>query len=440
MKVLLFQSPLGHPYRHVFPYGLCAVATALKENHVVKVLDPNVIPDYHRYIQTVMAEFRPAILGVSLRNIDTVRKNVPLLFHKSFQRFLTELKGGAPDTPIIAGGPGFSLFPREIMAACPEIDFGIRGEGEESFPELLVNMGHAESVKGVFYRHKGSVLYSGDRSPLYLSRLPRVDRSFVDMSPYTGFPYDIGVESKRGCIFNCAYCCYQHLNGYGLRLRQPGHVVDEIEELISEYGITTFSFTDSVFDAPRQHAEAICRHITERRLKINWAAWFNGKAFDEAFFFSLVKAGCNFFVFSPDGYTPRTLRGLKKHLTHADISNIYRIFRKYGHGVTVTFNFFGNSPDMGWIDFLRTLVFCIKAKLILQDRLHRAGMDHIRILPRTALYETALKKKVISNHTNLLPDNANDYERVFYFDPQRKGVGFLFQLFGSLQGRGYTLQ
>jgi anaerobic magnesium-protoporphyrin IX monomethyl ester cyclase len=440
MRVLLLQSPLGLPYRHVYPHGLCSLASSLKERYEVKVADPNVVPDPPAYIKSLVGSFKPDVMGISLRNIDTVRQNVPWLFYLPFKRFLNELRIISPGTPLIVGGPGFSIFPKALMEFCPEIDLGVYLEGEESLPELLENLNRPENVKGIFFRKNNEILFSGNRLPPDMTNMPAIDRSFIDVGPYTALPYDIGVETKRGCILDCAYCSYPYLNGRKLRLRTPARIVDEIEELAYKYKLKTFSFIDSVFDVPGAHCIAICEEMIKRKVKIKWLAWFNGEDFDGELFSLALRAGCNFFSFSPDAYTPRTLRGLQKHLKHEDIGRIYKIFRQHREPVKVTFNFFGNSPDIRLIDFLRTLAFCLRAKVFLRHCLHRAGMDYIRILPNTALHRIALEKRIITPGINLLPDNTETFQKLFYHEPDARTVDFLFRVFNGLQGKGYAVE
>ena len=54
------------------------------------------------------------------------------------------------------------------------------------------------------------------------------------------------------------------LNGKEYRLRAPKRVVDDIELLLKENGIDTFTFVDSVFNIPLTHAEDICNEIIKR--------------------------------------------------------------------------------------------------------------------------------------------------------------------------------
>ncbi len=435
MKILLSQSPLGPKESVVFPQGICCVATSVKAKHDLKVFDPNIEVGYQNKLRELIASFQPDVIGVSLRNIDTTRINDPKFYYLVFLDFLVELKTIAPDVTIIAGGAGFSIFPERLMELCKEIDFGVHLEAEESFPELLENLNDPAGVKGVFIRDNEGVIYTGDRNHVDVAALPIVDRSFIDINKYRLKPFDIGIETKRGCMLNCAYCCYPHLNGKGVRLRTPGQVVDEIEELIEKYTLKNFTFIDSVFDVPKNHCVAIVNEIISRKIKIDWSAWFSGREFDEDLFFLFVKAGCKDFSFSPDAYTTKALKGLNKYIRHKDIIRIYNIFKKHAveTDTKVSFNFFINSPEIGLVDFFRTLFFCVKAKIVLGDRLSGIGTDYIRIMPFTLLYNTALKKKRITPETNLLPDTIDDYKGIFYHEPGSMVVDGIFMSFQKIK-------
>lgn len=435
MKVLLFQAPLGRHDRPVFPYGICCVATAIKQQHEVRVFDPNVESDYPGKVRELIASFQPEVIGVSLRNVDTTSVEDPWLYYLPFTRFLKELRIISPGVPIITGGSGFSIFPEKLMELCPEIDFGVYLEAEESFPELLGNLTDAASVKGVFVRQNGQVKYTGERRQVEVAKLPIVDRSFLDIGKYSRMPFDVGVETKRGCMLNCAYCCYPHLNGHGVRLRSPGQVVDEIEELVTRYKLKNFAFIDSVLDVPKEHYLAILREMIRRRLKVEWSGWFSGREFDEEMFFLSVEAGCKIFSFSPDAFTAKALRGLNKYIRHEDILRIYDIFKKHAVSTDtkVSFNFFANSPESGLADVLQTLAFCVKAKLVLRGRLNSRGTGYIRIMPFTALYETALKKKLLAPETNMLPDNTDSFKKLFYHEPHSATIDLIFTIIQGLQ-------
>ena len=83
----------------------------------------------------------------------------------------------------------------------------------------------------------------------------------------------VGVQTKRGCPFQCIYCVYPQLEGRRYRLRSPEAVVEEIENVAVRSKVRHFFFVDSVFNDPREHALAICRELGRRRLPVRWSAY-----------------------------------------------------------------------------------------------------------------------------------------------------------------------
>ena len=81
-------------------------------------------------------EAAPDILGISLRNLDPLGNRTTSLM-VPFAITLDFIRRAAPDTPLLAGGTGFSLFPERIMADYPQITCGIAGEAENNILPLL---------------------------------------------------------------------------------------------------------------------------------------------------------------------------------------------------------------------------------------------------------------------------------------------------------------
>jgi len=67
------------------------------------------------------------------------------------------IKETLPSCKLVVGGPGFSLFSKEIMKRNPEIDIGVVSEGELAFYELLENLDHLERVRNLVIRRNGKL-------------------------------------------------------------------------------------------------------------------------------------------------------------------------------------------------------------------------------------------------------------------------------------------
>ena len=92
------------------------------------------------------------------------------------------------------------------------------------------------------------------------------------------------MQSKRGCVFGCIFCPSRSIWGCSFRLRSPKKVADEIEMLVNDFGITSFSFAESVFNSPIDYSRKLCQEIINRKLDVKWAAAFNPAFINSEFY------------------------------------------------------------------------------------------------------------------------------------------------------------
>ncbi len=199
MKILLVQAYLGRREKEgaLYPIGLAYLAAVLGKKHEVKILDPNLYENPLEEIASVLNAFKPDVVGISQRNIDTTQLRDLFLYINALEPTVRLVRKTLPSAKILVGGSGFSLFPERIMQNIPEIDCGVYLEGEESLPELLDNMATPEKVKGLYIRKNGNMVFTGLRMLPNFDALPFPDRNTV--SKYTVFhPLAIGVQTKRG--------------------------------------------------------------------------------------------------------------------------------------------------------------------------------------------------------------------------------------------------
>jgi putative variant cofactor biosynthesis B12-binding/radical SAM domain protein 1 len=379
------------------------MATALmKHNHKVSIYDTNVSRDPFSELRKLVPELEPEVFGVTLRNIDNCMCGNSRSYVKSFLDLVSMLKEAMPSSKIIAGGPGFSIYPRQLMERAKEVDYGVFLEGEESVPELLNNLDHPQSVRGIFYRHKDTLHFTGASAPVDFASQPAPRRDVVDLTPYLERSFSIGVQTKRGCAFKCAYCTYPYLEGAELRLRPAHAVVDELEELVKEYGLQTFWFADSIFNVPQSHARSICQEMLARGLSLRWRSFQNEKFVDEEYMKLARDAGCDTFRFSPDGVSKSTLTALKKNLTEEDIERVYSLAKQVDD-VRVSFYFFINGPGENLGNLFRLLSFVVRSKFRLRRKLDFVSFfGRIRIYPHTPIHALALEKGLVKEGDDLL--------------------------------------
>lgn len=403
MKVLLCQSYLGirsgEPL--VFPLGLSYLASLVKEKHELHCWDPNVSENPMRELPGIIAKINPDVVGVSLRNIDSVFSFNKRSYYLPFVAMIRVIRENAPSSKIVIGGTGFSIFAEEIMNKNPAVDVGIVSEGECSFAELLENLDHPERVKSLFVRKEGKLLFTGKRDWASFDNLPFPSRDLFDLEKYKKYPYSVGVQPKRGCVFGCVFCSIRLIWGCSLRLRPPEKVVDEIEMLANDFGVQSFSFAESVFNFPLSYSRKLCKEIDKRKLGIKWTAAFNPAFINRPFVEEAVKAGCDLFSFSPDGASNNSMRLLGKDFNVDSVEKTIALAKKID-GFNVGYSFLYDLPDYNGEHVLGLLRLVSKMTASLGSKLRFLSFSKMRIFPHTLLYETALNHGKIGKDTDLL--------------------------------------
>jgi len=407
MKILMVQTPSVETFtsEKVYPIGIVILAGCLqKAGHQVEILDMNLDVDPHGALQEKLLDFRPEVVGLSLRNVDPLGNKTCSLI-PPFIVTVKLIRAWLPEAAIIAGGTGFSLFPERIMREVPEIRYGLVGEGERSLPALIASFDSPGQIPGLCYRDGDQVVVNPPDREYDLGSYIMPDRTILDPAPYTkinSYAPAIGIETKRGCPLNCAYCVYPALQGRRFRCRPAGNVVDEIEILVKEYGVKSFHFNDSVLNVPSGHLEGICREILKRKLQVRWDGFFREDHLDENNIALFEEAGCECFSFSPDGLCQEALEVLGKEMSVEDILRAARLASERETMSVYHFmvNFPGQTAATVWKSFeMLEQLYDLHSK---KRNLGTVVLNNIRILPGTRMEELARAEGVIGPDTDLL--------------------------------------
>ncbi len=152
------------------------------------------------------------------------------------------------DILTIVGGIHFSFTPEESLRNYPEIDYIVRGEGEQTVVELIKTLqkkGKISDVQGISYRKNTTVVHNPTR-PLIenLDTLPYPAYHLVEknlkkyhftMMAGRNTRYMI-LEGARGCEHQCSFCTQWKHWGSRWRTKSAKRIADEIEFLHNTYG------------------------------------------------------------------------------------------------------------------------------------------------------------------------------------------------------------
>jgi putative variant cofactor biosynthesis B12-binding/radical SAM domain protein 1 len=407
VRILLIQAVSTHDCgERVFPLGLARLAAAIGRRHDIQGLDLNLDPFPWPELVRTLEEFRPHLVAVSFRNLDPLAGNL-LSFVPHLKTLAALVAEWSPESRVLLGGSGFTLFPQRLMAEVPQVDIGFAGEADAAFPLLVAKADTPWEVPGALWRRDdGSVAASpaaaGSRG---LDGLPFPDWRVFDphryrqLNSYVAF---MGVETKRGCPNRCRYCLYPALQGCRLRLRPPEQVVDELEALHAAHRVTLVHFTDPVVNQPADHLRAVCRAILARRLEIGWTGFFREDTLTAADMELYRRSGLAAWYFSADGASEHALRLLGKDLTRDHILQAARLAAE--SGVLTVCHFLVNLPgeSRASVDETRRLIDTLFEIHAPNGNLGAVVVNNLRLYPGAPLTELILKERLADPRQDLL--------------------------------------
>lgn len=255
------------------PLGICYLASYLKrEGHVVKIISDLV--DSENILSQITAT-NPDLIGFSTTITATWPRVVE--YSQSLKKSLGE------KVKIVVGGEHVSAVLHRAIA--DGIDFGITGEGEQSFLKLIncIESGcHSyEEIPGLIYRKAGDVIINHSH-PLIndLDQLPFPERDARLLSKtkigYLMYPavedqkFMISVLASRGCPYNCNFCTSPNVWGHKIRYRSTDNVITEIKDLKRRFNNNILFFPDLTLNANPFYLMELSNKLKEENLGVSW--------------------------------------------------------------------------------------------------------------------------------------------------------------------------
>jgi radical SAM superfamily enzyme YgiQ (UPF0313 family) len=403
-KVLLINTNTEKIPYPVPPLGLCLIARCIEKSFEVSIYDAATQKEPE--LREILDMLNPDYIGISIRNIDNVLMGRQVYYLPDIiKNFITIAHTKAT---VILGGSGFSLFPEEILRATG-IEYGIIGEGESSFPQLLnalENEIEPVEISGVIYKKNNHYTVN---EPVFTLKMTDVPISgMYDLIKFDAYRErgSYSVQTKRGCIYSCIYCSYPNLEGRTYRLRDPKEIVDEIQDVIERMGDVLIEFVDSTFNSPAGHAESICEEIIRRKIKVRLRTMgINPKETNDALFALMKQAGFKQIDCTPDTASPEMLVKMKKNFSLEQLKSCAYLIKK--NDMPTMWFFMIGGPGETTETVIETFSFI--DHFVSENDMVFIG-EGIRIFPQTEIYDVAIKQGIINKQSNLL-------EPVFYMNP-----------------------
>ena len=397
MKVLLVATNQADRFMdrmvvRPVPIGLAYLAASVDEDrHTLKVLDLMFADDAVAEVADAVSEFQPDLIGMSIRNLDNQSSLNPV-WNLPAVRDIIERVRQISDADVLVGGPAFSILPAECLDYVGA-DMGIAGDAAEAFATLVERLDAGadyRDIPGIVYRDEandGRIVVSEGRFTSSFHRAPRLD--LLDMRAYNGSGFGVGVVTKLAqAYYPTPGADY---SGGDWRIRNPQEVVDEIRALNDDFGINKVFFIDSGFNIPAEHAKATCRAVIDAELRVRWNSYVRPSEDADAELMGLMKkSGCSLALMAEGG---RGGEGLGDRL--AGLERMGGLCRDAGLPFTMNITF--GEPDETKDAVEEKLDFLKRVEAVFT--VLRVGS---RILPNTAVAQTALREGLIESESELM--------------------------------------
>lgn len=327
MKVMFISPP--YPKDRIFrksmknlgailpPLGVAYIAAMLeKDGHEVKIIDGPAWATVFEYgfeeLEKDIKDFSPDIVGISASTsqIDHARKAASLA------------KSASKDCVVILGGTLISADPNALLAF-EDVNFGVYGEADLTFSEILravEGKKPVEGMEGVIWRENGSVRFLKPKVITDLDQVPMPARHLLKMEIYRPSPANFRrvpattIMTSRGCPYQCIFCS-RPTEGTAFRAHSAERVVEEIEHLVTKYGIKDIQIFDDTFSLIPSRVEKICKGIIEKKLDVGWNCMTRVDKINPELLALMRKAGCYEIGFGIESGSDRILQFIKKATT-----------------------------------------------------------------------------------------------------------------------------
>lgn len=425
MRVLLIDPPYERliGFRSEwFPLGLAHIASYLGQNgHQVRIYHAEHAPDteyksvirysdsFRHYklsidsdthpawkeAEDVVKLFNPVVVGISV-----LTPKIPSAY--KLARIFKRLN---PDIRVVFGNHHPTIRPDEVLSN-EDVDFVVRGEGEETFRDLLDKLDQPtlhNTIPGLSFRQNGKIIHNPDRELMvFFDRLPLPAREKLwNISTYTTGQLGM-VMTSRGCPYNCAFCASKNLWRKRVRFRPIENVLEEIKELRSRYSVHNITFMDDSFTVNGERVKEFCAALLDSGLDITWSCLTRANMVTDDGVALMKRAGCTKMDIGIESGNQRILNLVDKGITLEQIKVAVRILRR--NDIFWSGFFMFGFPTETENEILDTMNFI---------RELRPGWVNIGIFtpyPGTELYDLSAQKGLITDPPDYTLYSHQNYE------------------------------
>lgn len=390
------------------PLSLLYIAAVVySRGYEVRIIDQRVEADWKEKLLYELNK-NPICVGVS------VMTGAPIKYALG----VSETVKLNSDVPVVWGGIHPTIMPEQTLED-ELVDIVVKGDGEESFFELVQALERKktlENIKGISYKSSGSIRHNGPREQVDLENCPDLPYELVDISNYYRKGYServISVMTSRGCPHNCAFCYAPALSGRKWRKLSIQRSINSIELVVNKFNPGYVCILDDDFFIDTARAKKILSEIKKKNWKITFD--FRGVRVDDLYRMDeetlalLSDIGTRNLHIGAESGSQKMLDIMNKGITVEQTIFVNKKLSKYP-SLRPTYNFFSGIPTETEEDIFKTtdLVFRLLKE---NPYCHMTIFNQFTPYPGSKLFEMALDygyvpPKSLRDWGDFGPDNS----------------------------------
>ncbi len=359
--IVLYNPKATRLRNRRLPLSILALGAMLEGREEYRIVDGNLDPRPTETLAALRREYPVEVLAV------TVMPGPQMV---SAVESCREIRAAFPNLPIVWGGYFPTIYTDAALNA-PYVDFAVRGQGEDTFLELLEALRGQRSldrIRGLSYKDAdGRHHHNPERTLKALDAFPWYPYHKLPVADYL-LPTYLGKrtavhQASIGCPFPCTFCGVVSAYGSREKVEFPARTAAILEYLVRTHGVDAVQFYDNNFFLREDHARELADRLAP--LKLRW--WCEARVdavlrFSNATLEALRRAGSTMIFFGAESGSDWVLKEMKKHLQAEQTLELAARIRRFG--ITPEFSFVIGNPKDPDRDTRECLQFIRKIKTL----------------------------------------------------------------------------
>ncbi len=317
--------------------SLAQMAALVCPPYTFKIIDANAERLNWKEFRDKLYEYQPRYYLTQV--------TAPTLENDMYGVFLAKASGAR----TIAFGTHVTPIPVETMRTYPALDYILYGEPDLTIRDLmdhlegkfdqrspevirlferhdanyqpaLLENGQADmnAIAGLVWRRGDEIMMNRPRAFVQdLDDLPVPLHASLPLKKYV-MPMMKGpftfIVSSRGCPAGCTFCIKHVSYQYGVRVRSPEKIMEELW-ILKKLGIHNIHMYADLFTVYREQVVELCKLMIDQKINIRWTANSRVDYVDEEMLTLMGKAGCWFISWGIESANEQVLKHARKGIT-----------------------------------------------------------------------------------------------------------------------------